>query len=429
MANKKVTIWIGTRIDGQFRYLKPVTAKNNKLKPSWAIYKGQQIEIPGAIYYTHHYRGKKHVYVRINGSPQAAIYAAERLRTKLQCKILGITLPSREDVLSVGGVSLAATIDGYLLDLQRAVSTKNKRPGTLELFKYDLNEFCDFWGGRANGTPSMRLDEVTRNDVLDYVEWLQTRQKDPVSTTTARNKFFRVLRFLKHEKVMDDWEEKDRLGWKDAPQVDIDPEVETYEQEELERFFAACNDVQQATFKFLLVTGLREEELVYLYWDDLSFTDATAWIREKKQYDFVPKAWQTRKVPIPDDELVGDLKKLKARSAHRLVFPTNTGRPNGKLLQACKRIAKRAGLNCGVCESCVKTKSKECHRWYLHKFRATCATRLLQGGMDIESVREWLGHRDTESIRRYVKALKKAEMLTKARAIFSQRKKAQSVTA
>jgi len=195
MANRKVTIWIGTRIDGQFRYLKPVTSKNNKLKPNCAIYKGNEIEIPGAIYYTHHYRGKKHVYEKISDHPQAAVYAAERLRAVLQCKAMALNSRRMRKLLKAGC----------------AVSTKNKRPGTLELFKYDLNEFRDFWG-RVGNINTLRLNEVSRDDVLNYVDWLQRRQKDPMSTTTARNKCFRLLRFLKHEKVMDSWEEIALVG-------------------------------------------------------------------------------------------------------------------------------------------------------------------------------------------------------------------------
>ena len=66
-----------------------------------------------------------------------------------------------------------------------------------------------------------------------------------------------------------------------------------------------------------------------------------------------------------------------------LVFPTTGCKPKQNFLDECKAIAKRAELN------------KE--EFYLHKFRATRATRLLQGGMDIKSVQQMLGHNDLES--------------------------------
>jgi site-specific recombinase XerD len=73
-----------------------------------------------------------------------------------------------------------------------------------------------------------------------------------------------------------------------------------------------------------------------------------------------------------------------------LVFPTTGCKPKQNFLDECKAIAKRAELN-----------KKE---FYLHKFRATRATRLLQGGMDIKSVQQMLGHNDLESTMRYLGA-------------------------
>jgi integrase len=97
------------------------------------------------------------------------------------------------------------------------------------------------------------------------------------------------------------------------------------------------------------------------------------------------------------------LEEAKKASKHRLVFPTKSGKPNDKWLQALKRIARRAGLNCGHCESCVER--QECELWYLHKFRSSYATALLGNGVDVASVRAQLGHKDLKSIERYAKAV------------------------
>src|SRR5713101_2199440 len=49
-------------------------------------------------------------------------------------------------------------------------------------------------------------------------------------------------------------------------------------------------------------------------------------------------------------------------SSSRLVFPTSQGNPMGNsLLVSCKRIAKRAGLACGTCPTCIK--SGQCEHW------------------------------------------------------------------
>ena len=82
--------------------------------------------------------------------------------------------------------------------------------------------------------------------------------------------------------------------------------------------------------------------------------------------------------------------KEKSDATCGLVFPTTGCKPKQNFLDECKAIAKRAELN------------KE--EFYLHKFRATRATRLLQGGMDIKSVQQMLGHNDLESTMRYLGA-------------------------
>jgi integrase len=38
----------------------------------------------------------------------------------------------------------------------------------------------------------------------------------------------------------------------------------------------------------------------------------------------------------------------------------------------------------------------------VHILRHTCASRLLQGGADLEYVRRWLGHKDIKMTQRYV---------------------------
>ena len=61
--------------------------------------------------------------------------------------------------------------------------------------------------------------------------------------------------------------------------------------------------------------------------------------------------------------------------------------PNGHLLRMLNRVVKRAGLT---------------GRWYLHKFRHTYATRLLESGADIVTVQRLMGHSDLETTRQHL---------------------------
>lgn len=61
--------------------------------------------------------------------------------------------------------------------------------------------------------------------------------------------------------------------------------------------------------------------------------------------------------------------------------------------------------------------------FWLHKFRATFATRCLWAGVDLRTVQLWLGHSDIESTMRYLKPSRSQQTRDKVNAIFAQRPK------
>jgi integrase len=128
-------------------------------------------------------------------------------------------------------------------------------------------------------------------------------------------------------------------------------------------------------------------------WSDFHFKAGTLRVHAKPEYDWNPKTWEARTVPIPDD-LAADL-EASARP-HKLIFPGKEGKPNHKLLRLCKAIAKRAKLD----ES----------RFFLHKFRATFATTCLQKKMVLRDLQKLLGHNDIKSTMRYLGPSNNASM-------------------
>lgn len=128
--------------------------------------------------------------------------------------------------------------------------------------------------------------------------------------------------------------------------------------------------------------------------------------------------------------LIDALKTRQKVSSSNLIFPTpqHPTRPNyggneqnGHMLELCKSIAHRAGLNCGRCHGTFnakkgKTKKERisytckthprCANWYLHKWRHTFATQLLQSGLDIRSLQILLGHKNISTTEKYLKSLR-----------------------
>jgi integrase len=186
----------------------------------------------------------------------------------------------------------------------------------------------------------------------------------------------------------------------------VNQEVEIYEHGELEKLYKVCSAYHVTLYKFLLMTGLREKEAMYCQWHDVNLKAGTVNMRWKPQYDFDPKAYKEREVPIPD-QLVSILKKFKPKNAKGtdLVFHTASGRPDTHMLRALKRNAVQAGL--------------DPERYWLHKFRATFATSHLGAGVDLRTVQAWLGHTNLESTIRYLKPARAEAVRDKVNTTFA----------
>ena len=121
---------------------------------------------------------------------------------------------------------------------------------------------------------------------------------------------------------------------------------------------------------------------------------------------WTPKGYKEREIPIPA-KLAKSLKawKAKADKTCALVFPTAGCKPKLDFLDCLKAVAEHAGLD-------------EDDLW-LHKFRATFATRCLWAGVDLRTVQQWLGHSDMESTMRYLKPSRSQHVRDKVNEIFA----------
>jgi integrase len=289
-------------------------------------------------------------------------------------------------------------MDDYLARIERAVASRNKRKGTLDLARTTLRKFSEH-------SKAQYLSDITVAHLDNYAAWCIATGRTH-SAQTGRNEFLRVNQFLRAQGIVLTKVDGNKLvpiGMKDAPKVSEAKNVITNTPEELEKFFAACRGFKQSVaFQTLQRTGLREMELVTLRREDIVLDATKQYIdvckRTVEGYEFVPKWYQERHVEL-DPDLTEVIRKLKVTCRSELVFGTASGHLNLHLLRECKRIAGRAGLPPA--------------RFKLHRFRANFATHCLREGMDLETLRCILGHRDTESLRSYVNTLKGDERAAK----------------
>ncbi len=295
------------------------------------------------------------------------------------------------------GVPVLAQVDESRPTLTAAIAefleeTKlTKKPKTLAAYSTALQYFQE-------SCHKLYVQDIERKDLLKFIAFL--RDEKGQSARSVYNKFEVTMTFLKAQKV------RDLIGKNDWPRF-VQEEPEIYEKEELERFFAACDDKERVWFEFFLMTGMREQEVMHTYWSDINFNHAVVRMTHKPDRGWTPKAYKEREIPIPE-RLVQRLKAWKAKSDKTcgLVFPTAGCNPKLDFLDCCKAVAKRAGY-------------KNLEVFYLHKFRATFCTWHLWAGVDLRTCQHWMGHTDIESTMRYLKPNRSQEVKAKVNHTFA----------
>lgn len=117
-----------------------------------------------------------------------------------------------------------------------------------------------------------------------------------------------------------------------------------YREGDLARFFAACYDAERALFSTFLLTGFREQEVMYLFWSDINLDLRTVRVTAKPGLGFYPKRWEEREVPAPS-ELIAQLSEHSRRPNCAFVFPSPTGNREQHMLDRAKAVALPGGLD------------------------------------------------------------------------------------
>jgi integrase len=284
-----------------------------------------------------------------------------------------------------GHPSVASAVARFLEETELT-----KKPKTLSAYTTALNYF-------THSCPKIYLQDIDRTDLLKFCAFLRDEKKQ--APRSVYNKFENVMTFLKANGI------RGLVGKNDWPRY-TEEEPEMYKPEELDKLFKACDPGERLWYEFFLMTGMREQEVMHTYWSDINLAHATVRVSHKPDRGWTPKAYKEREIPIPA-KLVKALKARKAKASKTctLVFPTAGCNPKLDFLDCLKSVADRAKL--------------EEDNFWLHKFRATFATRCLWAGVDLRTVQQWLGHSDMESTMRYLKPSRSVAVRDKVNEIFA----------
>jgi integrase len=246
------------------------------------------------------------------------------------------------------------------------------------------------------------LDEVARNTILEFDGSLRTAGR---SKRTIANKRQRLQSMLR-------WAGIDPIVFPPKPKYDKKlPTI--YSPTELASMFAIAIPYQRMVCNLALKLGLRDQEIRFAEFTDISWDESVYRVRSKPKFGFTVKDYEERDIPIPLDFLE-ELKEWKdTHPKQNLIVPTSTGRPNGKLLKMVKRLARRAGIECGWCPNCIAKLNDErgCDEIELHKFRRTCIATWLRNRIDPRTVMEYAGHADMETTLRYARPAAASERI------------------
>jgi integrase len=358
-----------------------VLSANGRVRPDVVIVDGKEERHPEGAYYIEWRDNGKRIRLSVGTDPQDA--GAQRIRKEAELNAINNGVAIAQDGQQ-NGHSLTGAIADYLDEVKLS-----KKPKTHSAYSTALAYF-------AESCHKLTVQDVTRKDMLAFAAFLRDEKEQ--SPRSCYNKFECVCTFLKAQGI------RGLVGKNDWPRF-VEEEPEVFEREDLDKLFRVCDADERLWYEFFLMSGFREQETMYLTWNDVNLSRCTVSVRHKPEYGWTPKAYKEREVPIPAKLCTALKRKFKKRDSKcPLVFPTSGCKPKLDFLDCLKAIAKRAKLNP--------------EDFWLHKFRATFATWSLWAGVDLRTVQNWLGHSDMESTMRYLKPSRSQHVREKVNEIF-----------
>lgn len=335
---------------------------------------------------------KKNGNYLVNTRDQNGTRLKRTFRTKREAEAFdsSIKLQKYENQLVRNGVKSARylftqSIEDYLL------TKSDLRPASYTKYSFVLLELQKF----AQATGLKYIDEFSPdhatllyNELIKEKETIRGKKKIKAKAKPKTVNFFLVVvrAFFQQEFIKDHIKRNPMLHIRNLKVEKRKPEF--YTREELKLFFAQpMDDAYRLAFMGLLFTGMRFAELANITWEDVDFGNRLLLVRPKE--NFRTKTFNSER-SIPLNSILYELivKYYPNRLSDKYVFTSARGFQlrERKMLETCKEVAVTAG---------IATNS------YLHKFRHTYATMLIQNGVKIQNIKELLGHWSVSETERY----------------------------
>ena len=287
---------------------------------------------------------------------------------------------------------LLALVESYFTDhLQRV---RGASPHTVRAYGHALRLFFLFVARRTRRPVSqLRVDDIAVDQVLAFLDYVEAERGNSASTRNCR--LAAIRGFVEHllRRDLSHAEQYQRIlavGAKRAPTRAVE-----YLEPEHVRVLLAQPDRRSpagqrdhALLLFLYNTGARIGEALGVAWDDLHLTPPrTVRIRGKGAKERICPLWA---------ETAASLSRVfsRANTTAGPVFRSARGAPLTRD-GAAYLLAKYVGLAATEVPTLKRRKITP------HVLRHSCAVGLLQAGVDITVIRDYLGHASVATTSRY----------------------------
>lgn len=267
----------------------------------------------------------------------------------------------------------------YLNDYYIFLKTEKKLgDATIESYKLDLNSFKD--------TINKNLNKITTDDILDYLSKLR-KELNPRSVNRHISALKGFYTYMVEEKIIttSPLENISVLKTeKSLPKYLTIKEVDQLLSFPLNTAFDYRN---KAMLEVMYATGLRVSELVSLEYSNVDLYNSVIRVKGKGKKE--------RIVPIGETASYY-LKKYVEEYRNQLIIKENY---NELFLNNHGKPISRNGFNF-ILES-IRIKTKIEKKLTPHVLRHSFATHLLEGGADVRSIQEMLGHENISTTNIY----------------------------
>lgn len=230
-------------------------------------------------------------------------------------------------------------------------------------------------------------DRYTKGFVL-YLSTAISRTSGKTLKTSSQHNIYTSLKTIVHQAIKDDLLTTDPTKSIDPPRM-ILPHKEFLTEEELKRLIQTpCSkEIVKRSFLFCCFTGLRISDVRELTWKKVIVEEQGVHInyRQKKTKieNYVPLSENAISVLPPKDD--------KSDSDRVFTLPPET---------TIRKTLKEWMTNAKIDKHIT-----------FHSSRHTCATLLLNSGVDIYTVKEILGHTDIGTTMKYTKVIDKTKRI------------------